>query len=460
MRRSTPLLIFCLLIETVVSLILSGPAFSIHRLSNLSRTSRRRIAPGRSLFVSSATRQEDHQQSDASTISSKILESLRVETASWKEDDFDWEEDDAQISPFYRQDNRERNDPSLSPLSDPAGLASLLEQRYHARRAGNYAQVSELDRKLKREHRVKAYDHPPIWTRLLTSPPTAFRRRQAQKQTRQMQRAFGPTGHPYRQVGEINIVICDLTLTEIHALLQRRTLCRANEQFEEADAVLFELSVHGVRLCDNTLQWTADPNVAFDKQLDDSSDQRDESPAAVTTALRSSALQYTRDALSKPFAQEPVRFQQRVEQLVQARAQAIVRGEIELANDLAVELYCSYNVGINDETLTWSVGCQFLAGVSQWNPPPRPTKENDVLSNCDANEVPFPSSRLLFGDKEWDFDSATRYRCSSQSLPIPTQNKDRVKVLVQERIHKREEARFLEADALRRELWYTYVSSA
>jgi hypothetical protein len=30
---------------------------------------------------------------------------------------------------------------------------------------------------------------------------------------------------------------------------------------------------------------------------------------------------------------------------------------------------------------------------------------------------------------------------------------------VQERIHKREEGKFLEADAIRNELWHTYVST-
>jgi len=33
---------------------------------------------------------------------------------------------------------------------------------------------------------------------------------------------------------------------------------------------------------------------------------------------------------------------------------------------------------------------------------------------------------------------------------------ERVKTLVQERIHKREENKFREADAIRNELWHTY----
>jgi len=400
--------------------------------------------------------------SSPSRETSSFLESLK------KEED----EPEEEISKFYRLDTRERGDnPNallLPPVTDPKGLASLLEERHYARQSGDYLLVAELDRKLKQKYGVKAYDHPPVWTRLLSSPPTAFRRRQAQKQKRLMKRAFGPAGHPYQQiiVGERqneSSIFCDLTMAEIHALLLRRSQCRATAKYEEADAIKLELSIHGVRVCDETLQWTTDPTVDFEgtkKQTKSSNQNQVES-----TSIASSTQNYTRDPLSKPFEEEPIRFQQRVEQLVQARWDALVRGEGELAESLAMELYCSYDVGVNDHTRTWSVGCQFLAdaaNLSEWNPPQRQKMDTNASSNetkDETDKIQFPSTRLLFGDKERDFDSETRYRCSSQSLPVPKQSKQRVEELVQDRIHKREEARFLEADAIRRELWHTYVSS-
>ena len=179
---------------------------------------------------------------------------------------------------------------------------------------------------------------------------------------------------------------------------------------------------------------------------------------------------------------------QRVEQLVRERAEARARGELQTTKVAGVhqqqqqdeydddhwarELYCTYNVGINDRTRKWSVGGRFLTaedgegvGVEEWKPqPPQPRIENDdERADEHIRIVRFPSTRrLLFGDRdERDFDSETRYRCSSRSLPRTTMSKHswrRVQALIQDRIHKREEGRFLEADAIRRELWYTYVS--
>ena len=96
-----------------------------------------------------------------------------------------------EISPFYRRDTRELDASfigSMPPLKDPKGLAALLEERYQARQSGEYTIVSKVDRQLKRKHGVKAYDYPPVWTRLLSSHPTSFLRRQAQKQTRMMRK--------------------------------------------------------------------------------------------------------------------------------------------------------------------------------------------------------------------------------------------------------------------------------
>ena len=183
------------------------------------------------------------------------------------------------------------------------------------------------------------------------------------------------------------------------------------------------------------------------------------------TVRLTKGLRYCRDALSKPFEEESaVRLNQRVEQLVQARADALVRGELQVVDSLALELYCSYDVGVNDSTRTWSVGCDFSCNDTElhgtWTPPlrpPNPSDNTDMAGNI--NFVRFPGTHgAIFGFRERDFVSETGYQCSSKSLPIPEQYKQRIENLIQERIHMREEARFLEADAVRRELWYTYVS--
>ena len=394
-----------------------------------------------------------------------------------------------ELSPYYRRDRRELDNPSLLVVpalrGDPAGLAALLDERYHARQRGDYARQSAVDRQLRRQHGVTAYDHPPVWT-VLTEPPTAFRRRQAQKQTRQMRQAFGPTGHPYRRADDGDdldgsMLFCDLSVTEIHALLQRRTQCRLASKFEEADAVLLELNIHGVRVCDETLQWTTDPDRGFltNSNATTTATTADDTNVVADSAA-SSSLSYTRDPRSEPLAEGGgelvalVRFEQRAQQLVRDRSHAIQRGEKRLAQYLALELHRSYNVVVNDRTQTWSVGGQFLLedddddDSEKWKIPllsqqQRATEANNEYDGDDETSTTsgvglFPP--LLFGDRERDFDSETRYRLSSRSLPLPpAQSRRRIETLIQDRIHKREEARFLEADAIRRELWYTYVSS-
>lgn len=391
-----------------------------------------------------------------------------------------------EISPFYRRDTRELDASfigSMPPLKDPKGLAALLEERYHARQSGDYTIVSKVDRQLKRKHGVKAYDYPPVWTRLLSSHPTSFLRRQALKQTRMMRRAFGPTGHPYQQLkGDTatsdqydSSIWCDLSLSEIHALLQRLSQCRASAMDEEADAIKLELSIHGVRVCHESLQWTTDPSIHFPKNLsspnkhvarDGFSDEMVSDIGPHTVRLPND-LRYCRDALSQPFdGESSVRLNQRVEQLVQARADAVVRGEMLVVDSLALELYCSYDVVVNDSTRTWSVGCDFLVNGTErhvtWIPPLRPPCQSDTDNNDTVDKtkpVRFPGTHgAIFGSRKRDFVSKTCYQRSSNSLPIPGQYKHRVENLIQDRIHMREEARFLEADALRRELWYTYVS--
>ena len=386
-----------------------------------------------------------------------------------------------EISPFYRRDKRELEEPSISltPLNDPDGLAALLAERHFARQVGDYTVVSNLDRQLKVKHGVKAYDHPPVWTRLLASPPTGFLRRQAQKQSRVMLRAFGPTGHPYQELtGEANdidsSVWCDLSVSEIHALLQRRTQCRASGLFDEADAIILELTIHGVRVCDETLQWTIDPKLDFKgRQLASNENitlgqpSREMENTVATHRGSKLRLQYARDVLSRPLEEEStVRVKQRVEQLVQARADALVRGEVHVADSLALELYCSYAVGVNDGTRTWSVGCDFSANGTDlhmsWTPPQRPLHHcNDSNLVDKTMRTRFPGTKeLLFGYRKRKFTNETGYRCSSKSLPIPEQCKDRIEDLIQNRIHMREEARFLEADAVRKELWFTYVRTS
>ena len=371
----------------------------------------------------------------------------------------------AEISSHYRQDKREHR---LPGVSNAQGLTALLEQRHAARNEADYIRVSNIDARLKKTHGVVVYDHPPIWSRLLSSPPPAVLRQQAQKQTAVMQRAFGATGHPYQHASggdkgldvEVDTFHCDVTITDIHALLSRYTRCRLTFQQEEADAALLELTIHGVRVNEASKQWTTDPFFNFNKETT-SGDSKIED--LVIRLQRQGNVgrspSYARDPQSQAFAFPPdecARVQQRIEQLVLARSVALQRGERSLAASLTFELLLTYNLGIDDATMTWTVGGKKLNDdISSMQDMDGFDETEQANTDMTAGAM-FPSE-LLFGDEADQFASSVRYSLSNSSHTVPKRARHRIESLVQERIHKREEGKFLEADAIRRELWRAYV---
>jgi len=188
---------------------------------------------------------------------------------------------------------------------------------------------------------------------------------------------------------------------------------------------VLELSIHGVRVCDDTLQWTTDPFYEFNKgdtSIDGSKSnnvdllyQQRRRQRAQQSDFVHALRPPTRDSRSVQISD--VRINQRVEQLMMARTEAMARGESSLVNNLTLELYCSYNVGVNDHTFTWSVGGQFLVDSAKatpnWQPPLLPVPLNVNKEDCSSkitddgnleDSAKFPVV-LLFGDEERNFDS-------------------------------------------------------
>jgi hypothetical protein len=354
-----------------------------------------------------------------------------------------------ELSEYYRRDHR---DVSSQPITDPFALTQLLQDRYQARQAKNFKRVSIIDHQLRQEHGVRAYDHPPIWTRL-KEPPAAHLRRQADKRAAEMKRLYGPNQHPYRQVGVVPIdpIFCSLTMRDIHTLLMRRTRSQLERRSEDADAIQLELLVHGIQVRDDLHQWTADPLVILE-----------ESPTELGLCkepLR--AVDYAPKLVPEPSDQAQMRIRQRIEQLVKSRTEALVRGETQLARFLLYELFKTYGVRMDDSSCTWSIAGIFDVGngnainddTTILEEPPSLGK---TLKEYSRPPSPFPP--LLFSQDSVNLDSLA-YRESMHSGLEDDRALDRVSELVQERIHKREEGKFLEADAIRNELWQTYVST-
>jgi hypothetical protein len=111
----------------------------------------------------------------------------------------------------------------------------------------------------------------------------------------------------------------------------------------------------------------------------------------------------------------------------------------------------TYGVGVNDTTRTWSIGSRFLKSYeNEWKAP--------TISKISEMKEKVSFTHELFQMRR-QFESPNFRRSqNSHSFPNAIVEK-RVASMVQERIHKREEGMFLEADAIRRELWSTYVSA-
>jgi hypothetical protein len=354
-----------------------------------------------------------------------------------------------ELSENYRRDHR---DDSSKPIIDPIALTKLLQDRYKARQAKNFKQVSLVDHQLRQEHGVRAYDHPPIWTRL-KEPPAAHLRRQADKRAAEMKRIYGPNGHPYSQVGgRIDPMFYSLTMRDIHSLLMRRTRSLLESRSEDADAIQLELLVHGIQVHDDLCQWTADPSVIFEESS--TGPQRYREPLRATI--------YAPKTMSEPSDQAQMRIRQRIKQSVNARSEALIRGETQLAQFLLYELFKTYGVRMDDSSCTWSIAAKFDVGTGNAinddnNALREPPSLGETLKEYSRPPSPFPP--LQFSHDSVKSDSVA-YRKSLHSLLLEDERAhDRVNELVQERIHKREEGKFLEADAIRNELWHTYVST-
>jgi hypothetical protein len=341
--------------------------------------------------------------------------------------------DDGEISRSYRRDPE---DDLNIPVADEAGLRSLLADRFEARKRKEFHRVEKIDAVLKQEHGVRTYDNPNVWTRQ-TKPPAAFLRRRTRKTLESFKAQFGPTGHPYTQVGgPIDPVTCSLAPTQVHDLISQLQHCRLEGRYEEADAVRFELMLHGVQISEPTKTWRADGTKSFG-----------DPPSPTMKKIPSMAPAYSEHLKSSPDPKIPPSTLRRVAQLVPMRADSLVREETNLAQFLELELYKTYGVGVDDTSGTFSFGPSFVDEID-WQPPALPCDKMDSSANI------FPDLLFVSESKE---NLVDKYQVSESTISHPKgQVRRRIEHLILERIVKREERKFYEADAILKELYSTY----
>jgi len=357
-----------------------------------------------------------------------------------------------QFSDYYRQDLRDSNAAAfLKNLSQSQQeeLKGYLQTLHQARKAKNYTASDEICALLRRQFGVRIYNDPPMWTTLKGAAPPSYLRQKQQKIDQTLRDLYGPFGHPYRHVGGedgiIDSILCPLSITEIHTLLSRKTQARMEGRYEDVDAIGFELLINGVHCNDELEQWRADGQ----------NDVWEENPEQNSIEKKNiSIFDYVEKPIKEPQREEP-HIRKRVNQLIHLRSGAVVRDDGFLLQALTKELLQTYGVVVDDGQKTWSFQRADL-----------PKEEDDVTTTITSAVITEPMKEgrteelvppLLFAAKEEEQAETDLFQVSRFSQAVPNDTTlTRIKQLVQERSEKRAQSKFLEADAIRRELWMTY----
>jgi hypothetical protein len=362
-----------------------------------------------------------------------------------------------ELSPYYRRDRRDHETMDCrnnNDIADPTGLCALLQVRFWARKDKDFDQIAHLDLQLQRQHGVRVSDYPRLWTRRTDASKASMRQRMRKRKARMM-KLFGLLGHPYVKIKSA-VVHHNASIipgSHVHASLSALTRYQLEGRYDRAEAIKLELSLCGIRIHDQLLLWTNDANVEFE-MLETIPDRVNEIPVYTevkddVSPNQTASIQYDTGRLrfgGRTMEEDILRRHQRIQQLLLQRSEADARGESTLFALITNELRSTYQVAIDDEQRTWRI----LKATPN-------VEESISLRTDDYTTSSFAA--LLFGEQSRDYTSDTTYRPSQKSLPIDNSiYQQRIEELVQERIHLREEGRYLEADAVRRELWHTYVS--
>mmetsp|Transcript_12380 Transcript_12380/g.19036 ORF Transcript_12380/g.19036 Transcript_12380/m.19036 type:complete len:555 (-) Transcript_12380:31-1695(-) len=298
------------------------------------------------------------------------------------------------------------------PVNEDA-VIELIKKRKAARRDQNFAEADALLEQLQKEHSVILDDKTKKWRTIDLS-----RRR---SRTGSQGGKVGPHGHDFVLCPDSGPIVVSLSEKEIHELIAKRMNARKTRNFRIADQIRDELKSQGVYLDDNTRQWRADGKSFVNKKGQSSTNggplsqsyfslNLHEDNVARVTNLLNQRLQLRnernfeyadsiRDELLEqydihindrlrewsvggnfgenrrdnrhgrsrsvyvkspysanlPFARDEDYVQNRVDERLQAR----LKGDFDLADEIRQELLADFGVMIQDTINQWSVGGDF-----------------------------------------------------------------------------------------------------
>ena len=381
-------------------------------------------------------------------------------------------------------------------------------------------EVAIVDRQLREWHGVVVYDSPPIWTTTtkpkrtttttpsdrcdiddinidecnLPEEPVGQRRKREERAMRRLVELHGPLGHPYQPLSDsptstssLDPLFVGLDVPTMHRLLSKRERLRLEGRYEEADAVKLELWIQGIRVSDATKRWA--PARSRSRQPEEGRREPSNHDDDVSTSpLRNvdnandeataQTYMYTEDvkrSVGFPNAnhagggspqqqqqqQQEFLLRRRVEQLLGCRLRAMARGDTRTTLYLDLELHRTYRVRVDDKRRVWWVVAPSAEEGGKCDAAlvealrRLVAREEEAAASPPASVIPLV---MLRDDDELNPTEA-RYHWSAGSMGLEHGElfRSRVDTLVRHRAWKREEGKFLEADAIRRELWCTYV---
>mmetsp|Transcript_26111 Transcript_26111/g.61429 ORF Transcript_26111/g.61429 Transcript_26111/m.61429 type:complete len:429 (+) Transcript_26111:2-1288(+) len=350
----------------------------------------------------------------------------------------------AELSPYYRRDIRYTT--VGDDIHNKTCLGKLLADRYHTKKRvrvgmkGSQEALKEIDHNLVKYHQVRVYDRPRIWSPIDSEPPLAFHRLRNEARIRRLEQMFGTVGHPYKRVGRSDahiIVDCPLAEPDIHERIRLMTELRLIQgKYENAKALEFELLLLGVRINAETMEWTNDPTHQF------CHDNKPTQKSLQAQSLSQLIHVQTNSKANQTMVCDESDDTTRINQLLNRRQQALDIGDVLLAQFIALELCRAYNVSLEEDISAPNVR-DIMNLQSE-------AKHED----SERRELRFQLPQIYHNQQS--ISASPPYSRSDMSETIDLHLEPRILNLVQERIHKREEGKFIEADAIRKELWYTY----
>ena len=218
-------------------------------------------------------------------------------------------------------------------------------------------------------------------------------------------------------------------MTDIHLLITKRAYLLEEKKNAEADAILFELFIHGVHVNDEPPMWRADGESIFD--------------STVKLTLRETT-EYQEEKNEQSRLQNETNTN--IQILLQNRAVAMTGNDKNQVASITVELYKSYGVAVDDNRCIWKVG-DFQ---EPWEPPKVLFPITQPYKSQTSPLLP-----ILFIENGFPHEKSYTMSPFTNHLP-PPQTVARIEQLIQKRVSCQETKCFKAADALKNELWETY----